>query len=344
MAFGGQPGMDFGKLKKSWKRALWQLLLCVCLCGLSLAGIAHAETGTATAARSGVASAAAQAARQADVQADKVLRIAFCHLALSQGPKQQNLEKLHAAIQAAGEHGADWVITPETAVQGYYFYVVDPAQKRMLTVQPSEETQALADVAAKYGAYLFLGTGEYDPEADCYRNACLVFGPDGRLIGRHRKLSAHKGIRAEAWSTNGYALVPIDCGGVSVGPLVCSDIWTPVFPRVLADKGVQVLVDIAAWPPDEITGNPLPDWELVSRRTGLPVFVCNQTGNTPWMDMTVGQSTVVEGGQAKLLHSGEEAVLLFDWNAETGQVASADFTRIPLRSIWTAGSGLVANN
>ena len=93
----------------------------------------------------------------------------------------------------------------------------------------------------------------------------------------------------------------------------------------MADKGAQIIVDIAAWPPAKETGNPLPSWELASQRTGLPVVVCNQTGNPRWMDMTPGQSAVVENGKAKLLHSGEEAVLLFDWNPGTGKVVSDTF-------------------
>lgn len=179
--------------------------------------------------------------------------------------------------------------------------------------------------SGKYGASLFLGAGDYDAKADCYRNACLVFGPDGNLIGRHNKLSAHVGFGAEKWSTNDNKLNPVICDGVTTGVLVCSDIWFLNYPRVLADKGAQIIVDIAAWPPAKETGNPLPSWELASQRTGLPVVVCNQTGNPRWMDMTPGQSAVVENGKAKLLHSGEEAVLLFDWNPGTGKVVSDTF-------------------
>ena len=45
--------------------------------------------------------------------------------------------------------------------------------------------------------------------------------------------------------------------------------------------------------------------------------------------MTPGQSAVIENGKARLLHSGEEAVLLFDWNPQTGKLASDVFDSIP---------------
>ena len=41
--------------------------------------------------------------------------------------------------------------------------------------------------------------------------------------------------------------------------------------------------------------------------------------------MTPGQSAVVENGKAKFLYSGKEAVLLFDWDPETGKVVSYAF-------------------
>ena len=142
-------------------------------------------------------------------------------------------------------------------------------------------------------------------------------------------MTAHVGFGAEVWSTNDYKLNPVTCSDVTTGVLVCSDIWFPNYPVILADKGAQIIVDIAAWPPAKETGNPLPSWELASRRANLPVVICNQTGKPRWMDMTPGQSAVIENGKARLLHSGEEAVLLFDWNPQTGKLASDVFDSIP---------------
>ena len=258
------------------------------------------------------------------------LRVALCHLDVSQGPQEKNIEKIEKAIHVAGQHGANWILTPETSLQGYYFYVIDPSQKEKITEQPSATVRPLVDAAKKYKATLFLGAGEHDAKANCYRNSCLVFGSDGELIGRHSKLSAHVGFGAEVWSSNDNKLDPIVCDGVSTGVLVCSDIWFLQYPRILADKGAQIILDIAAWPPTKETGDPLPSWERASERTGLPVVICNQTGTPRWMDMTPGQSAVVEKGKAKLMYSGEEAVLLFDWDPQTGKVVSEEFETILL--------------
>ena len=277
----------------------------------------------------GLAAGAGENAPKADIfkkgNSNKPIRIALCHLDVARGPQAENIKKIEKAIHIAGRHGANWIVTPETALQGYYFYVIDPKQKEKIKPQPSEDIRSLTEACKKYGAYLFLGAGEYDKQADCYRNSCLIFGPDGKPVGRHNKMSAHVGFGAEVWSTNDNKLNPVACSGVATGVLVCSDIWFLNYPRVLADKGVQIIVDIAAWPPAKETGNPLPSWELASQRTGLPVVVCNQTGKPRWMDMTPGQSAVVENGKAKFLYSGKEAVLLFDWDPETGKVVSYAF-------------------
>ena len=261
---------------------------------------------------------------------NKTIRIALCHLDVAQGPQEKNVQKIEKAIHMAGRNGANWIITPETALQGYYFYVIDPGQKDKIKAQPSEEIRPLTEACKKYGAYLFLGTGDYDEQADRYRNSCLVFGPDGKPVGRHNKMSAHVGLGAEAWSTNDNKLNPVTCGDIATGVLVCSDIWFLNYPCTLADKGAQIIIDVAAWPPTKETGNPLASWELASCRANLPVVVCNQTGKPRWMDMTQGQSVVIENGKAKLLYNGAEAVLLFDWDPETGNVLSEEFERVTL--------------
>ncbi|MBR0293031.1 MAG: carbon-nitrogen hydrolase family protein [Acidaminococcaceae bacterium] len=291
------------------------LVICLTLCSTGLAAGAGENTSNTDIFKKG--------------NSNKPIRIALCHLDVAQGPQAENIKKIEKAIHIAGRHGANWIVTPETALQGYYFFVIDPKQKEKIKPQPSEDIGSLTEACKKYGAYFFLGAGEYDKQADCYRNSCLVFGPDGKLMGRHSKMTAHVGFGAEVWSTNDYKLNPVTCSDVTTGILVCSDIWFPSYPVILADKGAKIIIDIAAWPPAEETGNPLPSWELASRRANLPVVICNQTGKPRWMDMTPGQSAVVENGKARLLHSGEEAVLLFDWDPETGKVVSDKFESIP---------------
>ena len=54
----------------------------------------------------------------------------------------------------------------------------------------------------------------------------------------------------------------------------------------------------------------------------MTVSVCNQTGSPQGMDMSGGQSVVIDKGELKLAYSGEPAVLLFDYDAEAKCVQS----------------------
>ena len=205
------------------------------------------------------------------------MKVALCHLELSNGPEQKNIELLEKAVRIAAEKGANWVITPETAVQGYYFYKLEPETK--VDKQPSSKLSFLLSLVKDYGLFLFLGCGEYDSELNCNFNSCIVFEPSGEICGRHRKIISHS-IGAEAWARTADVLKPIDCLNIKVGVLVCADAWYSEHAKKMQKKGAQIIIDIAAWPPTEVCGNPLGAWEKCSSVTGLPVLVCNQTGKT----------------------------------------------------------------
>lgn len=45
--------------------------------------------------------------------------------------------------------------------------------------------------------------------------------------------------------------------------LVCADAWYSEHAKKMQKKGAQIIIDIAAWPPTEVCGNPLGAWENV---------------------------------------------------------------------------------
>ena len=81
------------------------------------------------------------------------MKIALCHLELSCGPQERNLQILEQAVRIAAEQGADWVLTPEMAVQGYYFYRID--ENAVVVPQPSPELEPLRKLCCEYGITLF---------------------------------------------------------------------------------------------------------------------------------------------------------------------------------------------
>lgn len=252
------------------------------------------------------------------------MKIALCHIETSMGPEEKNIAKIESAIDIAAKNGAEWVVTPETSLQGYYFYRNDKSKKDTVEVQPSEKLNKIIELVEKNKIHLFLGAGELDQIENKNYNSCLVFGPNGELVGRHRKIFNH-GMGSEAWACPGGKAAPIQCGDITVGALVCADAWFYEHLETMKKKGAQLILVIAAWPPTKETGNPLAKWLENAGKCGLPFVLCNQTGSNPYMDMTIGQSVVIENGELKLSYEGEEAVLLFDIDVSKGIVLSRNF-------------------
>lgn len=50
------------------------------------------------------------------------MKIALLHLDVAEGPETRNRRSIISAAGEAVSRGADWIVTPETALQGYFFY------------------------------------------------------------------------------------------------------------------------------------------------------------------------------------------------------------------------------
>ena len=249
------------------------------------------------------------------------MRVAFLHLDLSGGPEERNLALLHKAIGLAAEQGAKWIVTPEIAVQGYFF--AQQESKVSIPIQPDSSLQPIRQLAAEHQLTVFLGCAEQDAETGKYYNSCLVIGPEGEILGRHRKTRSH-GKGAEAWVTEGDTLEPVTCPGMKAGIMVCADSWFVDKAEALKDKGAEVLVVLAAWPPGKC--GPGDCWERSSQATGLPIWVCNQTGKQEALDFSQATSVVVVNGKTLLSYNGlQQAVLLFDWDCDRKCAVSMQF-------------------
>ena len=174
------------------------------------------------------------------------MRVAMLHLDLSGGPEKRNLLLLQQAMTRAGEAGAEWVLTPETAVQGYFFTQKERAYH--IPVQPAPMLDSIRQTAEKMELTVFLGCAECDEAAGQYYNSCLVIDPAGEVVGRHRKVRSH-GSGAEGWASKGETFSPVSCRNMTAGILVCADAYFDEYAMELRDKQAQVIIVPAAWPP-----------------------------------------------------------------------------------------------
>ncbi|SDE11231.1 carbon-nitrogen hydrolase family protein [Sporomusa acidovorans] len=257
------------------------------------------------------------------------MRVALLHVDVSGGPESHNLEILSEGIGVAAAAGASWVVTPETAVQGYFFACERESKLIEVPVQPSAKIEPILKSAAKHRLTVFLGCAERDAVTGKHYNSCLVIGPDGTVIGRHRKKQAHKGV-SEGWAAKGEMLEPVKCGDRTAGILICADSWYAENAVELAGKGAEILVVPAAWPPNGCGGPPENAWKRASRASGRALWVCNQTGKQERLDFTHAQSAVVVSGEMRLAYAGKPAVLVFDWDFAKECVGPGQFAVLPI--------------
>jgi nitrilase len=121
--------------------------------------------------------------------------------------REATVAKSVGLIQEAAKNGARLVAFPETFIPAYPEWIwrlsawSGPSAElygRLLensVVVPGETTEALAKAARRWKVYLSMGVNERDAEGSTIYNAQIYFGPDGELLGKHRKLMPTGGER-----------------------------------------------------------------------------------------------------------------------------------------------------
>lgn len=255
-----------------------------------------------------------------------LLNVALLHIAPRAGDLAFNRRLIEGAIVKAAAGGSEWAVTPELAVCGYTF--VPLIGTDWISVQPDPWTAAICRLAAHLGIVVFLSAPERDLGSGLLYNTTFVIDRLGVICGRHRKINALR-VGSEAWSTPGTETSPVAVDGRSVGVMICADAWSPSVAKQLHARGAELLVSSAAWPPGE--HGPQGEWERATSDTGLPLFVCNRTGQDTVLDFSHGESVVAHGG-SRLISAASKtsAVLSFTWDLARSRPEKDTFNKIEL--------------
>ena len=251
------------------------------------------------------------------------VRIALLHVAPKTGDLDHNRRLIEQGVAAAAAAGAQWAITPELCVPGYLF--LKSIGTGWIQPQPDQWMSNFCDFVKEQRITVFLSHPELDPASGRMYNTVFVISAEGRITGRHRKVKTLGG--AEAWSSPGWKISPLECDGVSTGILVCADAYKNDVAEVLESKGAQLLVSPVSWGPGHC--GPDGEWEARTIQTGLPIMVCNRTGVEPdELDYRGAESVVAQNGLRLLEATSEKSVVLtFDWDMENMTLQSQEFQR-----------------
>ncbi|MBL7524749.1 carbon-nitrogen hydrolase family protein, partial [Frankia sp. CNm7] len=159
----------------------------------------------------------------------------------------------------AGEKGANIVVFPEAFIPGYprglsFGTKVGSRSPEGRTdwlrywensvPVPSETTELLAEAARQAGVYLVIGVIERDTEFSGGTVYCsvLFFGPDGSLLGKHRKLKPTASERLIWGEGDGSTLPVFDTPYGKIGALICWENYMPLARTAMYAKGVQIYI------------------------------------------------------------------------------------------------------
>ncbi|HYB20510.1 MAG TPA: carbon-nitrogen hydrolase family protein [Thermodesulfobacteriota bacterium] len=117
---------------------------------------------------------------------------------------------------------------------------------------PGPATEALGAAAQQAHAYLAIGVIERDSQFSGGTLYCtlLYFDPDGRLMGKHRKLKPTAAERLIWGEGDGSTLPVFDTEMGKIGGLICWENYMPLARMTMYSKGVEIYLAPTADPRD----------------------------------------------------------------------------------------------
>ena len=156
------------------------------------------------------------------------------------------------AVEVAG-NGAKLVLFPETFIPVYPSNrwvrflaggqdtksVFAKLARESLEV-PSAASERIGNAAREHGLWLAVGANELDPGNGTIYNALLLYGPDGALALRHRKLVPTNHERLVWGQGDGSGLQAVETALGRVGGLICWENFMPLARFSLYESGVEI--------------------------------------------------------------------------------------------------------
>ncbi|XP_026537589.1 omega-amidase NIT2 [Pseudonaja textilis] len=239
-------------------------------------------------------------------------RLALIQLHVS-AVKTDNLNRACRLVRTAAGQGAKIVILPECFNCPYGTkYFPEYAEKI-----PGDCTQKLSDIAKECGIYLIGGSIPEDDAGKLY-NTCTVFGPDGTMLAKYRKIhlfdiNVPGKIRFQESETlsPGDRFSVFDTPYCKIGIGICYDIRFPELAQIYTQKGCKFLVYPGAF---NLTTGPA-HWELLQRGRAVDNQVYVATAS-PARDETGsyvawGHSTVVNPWGEVIAKAGTEETIVY---------------------------------
>ncbi len=148
--------------------------------------------------------------------------------------REASVDKACRLIREAAGQGASLIVFPEVFVPGYPYWnwfgspLQGSAWYRRLYLSsvevPGEDVDRLCDAARAAGAYVVIGINERGAKSlGVLYNTNLIIGPDGKLLGKHRKLVPTFAEKLTWTGGDGSGLQVYDTKIGGLGVLACGE-------------------------------------------------------------------------------------------------------------------------
>ena len=223
--------------------------------------------------------------------------------------RARNLARIAELVGEAARRGARLAVLPEVvAWRG-------PREAEPAHVEPipGPTSEAMAALARTHRLILCAGSWlEEGPAPGRAFNTTCVFGPDGTLLARYRKIHlfdvdipGQVAVRESETRSPGADVVVVPTGLGTLGLSICYDLRFPELYRRLAHAGAELLLVPSAF--TFPTG--AAHWEVLLRARAIEnqcyVLAANQTGRSPHGFADYGNSLLVDPWGVVVARAGE---------------------------------------
>lgn len=166
------------------------------------------------------------------------VRLATVHLQPREGKRPEDKPPQFAPMIAqAARQKADLVVLPETLT----YYGTGLKMHECAEPVPGPSTEYFGRLAREHQLYIVAGLVER--EGKTIYNTAALLGPDGKLVGKYRKVTLPRS-EIEAGITPGREYPVFDTRFGKLGMMICYDGFFPEVARALTVQGAEVI----AWP------------------------------------------------------------------------------------------------
>ncbi len=169
--------------------------------------------------------------------APRKVRLASVHYRPQGKSMEQNRSEFAPLIAEAAKQHADLVVLPETLT----YYGTHKSYADCSEPMPGPSTDYFGALAKEHNLYIVAGLIER--EGHLIYNVAALLGPDGKLVGKYRKVSLPRSEIAGG-VTPGRDYPVFDTRFGKLGMMVCYDGFFPEVARELSNRGAEVI----AWP------------------------------------------------------------------------------------------------